>query len=367
MAKTEIYLVGGAVRDALLNKPIRERDWVVVGATPDDLLKQGYKAVGKDFPVFLHPKTHEEYALARTERKVAPGYQGFQFYAAPDVTLEQDLSRRDLTINAIAKSEDGTLIDPFHGVDDLKQKQLRHVSDAFSEDPVRLLRIARFACYLPGFTIHPETMQLLKAMVENKEVDALVTERVWAECVKAMVNTDITPFFQTLEQCGALPIIFKGLTLSDFNFVAYTRYAKQYDDIEGRWAALCSTLSLETTAQLNTLLRIPKKWQALTLLVQTGLPLYHNFTMLSPAQILTWLTQADAFRRSERFLHALNIITLCADDPINQTTLLALLDKLNAVSVQALIAEGIQGEAIAETLKEKRLVIITNAIQPYRS
>ena len=165
--------------------------------------------------------------------------------------------------------------------------------DAFSEDPVRLLRIARFACYLPNFSIHPDTMQLLKAMVENKEVDALVAERVWAECVKAMINTDIAPFFTTLEQCGALPIIFKGLALSDLNFVAYTRYAQQAEDIEGRWAALCSTLSLETTATLNKLLRIPKNgkhyhtWQ-------TGLPLYQNFIMLSAAQ-LTWLTQADAF------------------------------------------------------------------------
>jgi tRNA nucleotidyltransferase (CCA-adding enzyme) len=161
----KIYCVGGAVRDALLGLPVQDRDWVVVGATPEDMLAQGFKPVGRDFPVFLHPRTHEEYALARTERKTAPGYKGFAFHAAADVTLEQDLARRDLTINAIARAEDGTLIDPFHGIRDLEARVLRHVSAAFAEDPVRILRVARFAARFPEFTIAAETVALMRQMV----------------------------------------------------------------------------------------------------------------------------------------------------------------------------------------------------------
>src|SRR3954470_21875368 len=169
----KVYAVGGSVRDELLGLPVADRDYVVVGAAPDDMVKLGYKPVGKDFPVFLHPQTQEEYALARTERKTARGYHGFEFYAAPDVTLEQDLARRDLTINAIAKDEDGTLIDPFNGAEDLSAGILRHVSPAFAEDPVRILRVARFAARF-GFDIAPETFELMRAMVANGEVDALV-------------------------------------------------------------------------------------------------------------------------------------------------------------------------------------------------
>ena len=177
-----IYLVGGAVRDQLLNKPVKERDWVVIGATPKEMIALGSKPVGKDFPVFLHPKTHEEYALGRSEKKVAPGYQGFTFHTSPNITLEEDLLRRDLTINAIAQDENGDLFDPYHGIADLEHKTLRHVSQAFVEDPVRLLRLARFAAYLPDFTIAPATLDLLKTMVANGEVDALVPERVLSKC-----------------------------------------------------------------------------------------------------------------------------------------------------------------------------------------
>lgn len=205
-----IYLVGGAVRDRLLDFPVLERDWLVVGATPDSLLMQGYRPVGKDFPVFLHPETHEEYALARTERKTAPGYKGFSVDANPDVTLEDDLLRRDLTINAMAMTESGELIDPYHGQQDLQNRILRHVSPAFSEDPVRILRVARFAARYAhlGFKLAPETRALMQNMVASGEADHLVAERVWAELYKALPEQSPAAFFQTLQDCDALAVIF---------------------------------------------------------------------------------------------------------------------------------------------------------------
>lgn len=204
------YLVGGAVRDKLLNRPVHERDWVVLGETPESMLAQGFRAVGKDFPVFLHPKTNEEYALARTERKTAKGYKGFSVDASPDVTLEQDLLRRDLTINAMAMTENGELLDFYGGKRDLEQRIFRHVSPAFSEDPVRILRLARFAArYAPlGFTIAPETLALMRSMVDAGEVDALVPERIWAELVKALAEKKPSAFFYVLKECGALARIF---------------------------------------------------------------------------------------------------------------------------------------------------------------
>jgi tRNA nucleotidyltransferase (CCA-adding enzyme) len=204
------YLVGGAVRDRLLGRSGGDRDHVVVGATPEQMLAAGYKPVGKDFPVFLHPETKQEYALARTERKSGRGYTGFVVHAAPDVTLEDDLARRDLTINAIAQDEHGALVDPFGGVRDLEARVLRHVSPAFAEDPVRLLRVARFAArYAPlGFSVAPETMELLRAMVAAGEVDALVAERVWAETRKALAEPQPSAFLQVLRACGALAKLF---------------------------------------------------------------------------------------------------------------------------------------------------------------
>src|SRR5574340_1475619 len=199
----KIYCVGGAVRDQLLGLPVQDRDWVVVGSTPEMMVAQGFQPVGKDFPVFLHPETHEEYALARTERKTARGYKGFAVYAAPDVTLEQDLLRRDFTINAIAEDADGKLIDPHNGVADLHAGILRHVSDAFGEDPVRILRAARFTARF-GFTIAPETLALMRMMVENGEVDALVAERVWQELARGLMEKQPSRFFETLRSCGAL-------------------------------------------------------------------------------------------------------------------------------------------------------------------
>jgi tRNA nucleotidyltransferase (CCA-adding enzyme) len=203
----QIYLVGGAVRDALLERPVTDRDWVVVGADADAMLAAGYRPVGKDFPVFLHPQSHEEYALARTERKTAKGYAGFAFHAAPDVTLEQDLARRDLTINAMAQNADGQIIDPFNGRRDLQLGLLRHVSPAFAEDPVRILRTARFAARY-GFAVAPETLQLMRNMVAAGEAGALVAERVWQELAKGLMEPQPHIMIEVLRDCGALKVIF---------------------------------------------------------------------------------------------------------------------------------------------------------------
>src|SRR3989338_4620 len=202
-SEAKIFCVGGAVRDKLLGLPVQDHDWVVVGSTPEAMVEQGFQPVGKDFPVFLHPQTHEEYALARTERKTARGYKGFVVYAAPDVTLEQDLMRRDFTINAIAQDADGNTIDPYNGIADLHAGILRHVSAAFSEDPVRILRAARFAARF-GFAIASETLALMRGMVANGEVDALVAERVWQELARGLMEKNPSRFFETLRSCGAL-------------------------------------------------------------------------------------------------------------------------------------------------------------------
>ncbi|MES2152699.1 MAG: multifunctional CCA addition/repair protein [Pseudomonadota bacterium] len=205
------YVVGGAVRDALLGLEVKDRDHVVVGATPEQMLAQGFRPVGKDFPVFLHPVTHEEYALARTERKTAPGYRGFAFHAAPDVTLEEDLVRRDLTINAIARADDGSLTDPFGGQRDLRERIFRHVSGAFAEDPVRILRLARFAARFAQFQVAPETLALMRQMVDGGEIDALVPERVWQELARGLMEQSPSRMLAVLRECGALARILPEL------------------------------------------------------------------------------------------------------------------------------------------------------------
>ena len=209
-----IYCVGGAVRDELLGLPVRDRDWVVVGATPEQLAALGFRPVGRDFPVFLHPQTHEEYALARTERKTGPGYHGFAMHFSPDVTLEDDLRRRDLTINAMARDGEGELVDPYSGRRDLRERILRHVSEAFAEDPVRILRVARFAARFHDFTVAPETMALMRAMVAAGEVDALVAERVWQELARGLMESHPSRMIDVLQECGAFPKIMPELAPS---------------------------------------------------------------------------------------------------------------------------------------------------------
>jgi len=240
------YLVGGAVRDTLLGRPVTEKDWVVIGETPESMLNLGFRPVGKDFPVFLHPKTKEEYALARTERKTAPGYKGFSVHAAPDVTLEQDLLRRDLTINAMAMTPEGQLVDPYGGQRDLEQRLFRHISPAFAEDPVRILRIARFAARYAqlGFNVAAETRGLMQDMVNNGEVDHLVPERVWAELVKALNEPTPAAFFHTLRDCDALARILPELE-NLFGVPQPERYHPEID------TGIHSLLSLEQAALLS--------------------------------------------------------------------------------------------------------------------
>lgn len=282
-----IYLVGGAVRDRLLDYPVLERDWLVIGATPEMMLAQGYRPVGKDFPVFLHPQTHEEYALARTERKTAPGYKGFSVDANPAVTLEEDLLRRDLTINAIAESEDGVLFDPYGGQRDLQQRLLRHVSPAFNEDPVRILRVARFAARYAhlGFTVADETRQLMRDMVGSGEADHLVAERVWAELYKALTETTPAAFFETLRDCGALAVIFPELEAlygvpqptkyhpeidtGVHSLMALTQAAKLSEKPEVRLAALLHDLGKALTK--------PEHWPSHHGHERKGLPVLEKF------------------------------------------------------------------------------------------
>jgi len=333
----QIYLVGGAVRDKLLGLAPRDRDWVVVGATPQQMLDLGYQPVGKDFPVFLHPETKEEYALARTERKTAPGYHGFTFHADADVTLEEDLRRRDLTINAMAEDTDGNLIDPFNGREDLQQGKLRHVSEAFAEDPVRILRIARYAARFNkwGFRVAHATHALMKQMVVNGEVDALVAERVWQETDNALGEESPSRFFEVLRNCGALARIFPELEQlfgvpqpkhhhpeedsGVHTLMVLEQAARLSPDNRVRFAALVHDLGKGTTPQdewprhiahehrgvklveqLCERLRVPRDYRELAVLVTRHHGLYHRAEELRPSTMLELLEKLDAFRRPER-------------------------------------------------------------------
>src|SRR5580693_912294 len=338
----QVYLVGGAVRDELLGLPVKERDWVVVGATREELEGLGYRAVGRDFPVMLHPETHEEYALARRERKTAPGYRGFTVEFGPEVTLEEDLSRRDLTVNAIARSADGTLIDPFGGARDIESRTLRHVSAAFVEDPVRVLRVARFAArFAPlGFRVDPATLALMREMVARREVDALVPERVWQESEKALRERGASTFFKVLRESGALGRIFPEIDAL-FGVPQPTRWHPEIDtgvhtlmvldqavrlsaDTRVRFAALVHDLGKGTTphkewpghkgheersvALIESLcdrLKPPSEYRELSVIVARYHGNVHRAFELRANTILGILEKTDAFRRPERFAQAL--------------------------------------------------------------
>src|SRR5277367_2380864 len=338
----QVYLVGGAVRDALLGLEVKERDWVVVGGAREELLRLGFREVGRDFPVFLHPQTHEEYALARLERKVAPGYRGFSVEFGPEVTLEEDLARRDLTINAIAQSGDGALIDPYGGKRDLDLRMLRHVSPAFAEDPVRVLRVARFAArFAPlGFRVAAETLDLMRAMVLRHEVDALVPERVWQETEKALREPKPREFFEVLRACGALQAIYPEVDA----LFGVPQPAQWHPEIDTgvhtlmvldqaaflspepvvRFAALVHDLGKGTTPRaqwpshrgheersvslidaLAERLRLPGEYRDLCVIVARYHGIVHRAFELKPTTILEFLERADAFRRPERFAQAL--------------------------------------------------------------
>lgn len=332
----EIYAVGGAVRDELLGLPVKDRDWVVVGATPQDMLAQGFVAVGRDFPVFLHPQTHEEYALARTERKTAPGYTGFAFHAAPGVTLEQDLIRRDLTINAMARDAAGTIIDPHDGRADLAARVLRHVSPAFAEDPVRILRVARFAARFADFSIAAETLELMRGMVAAGEVDALVAERVWQELARGLMEARPSRMFEVLRECGALVRLLPELDAlwgvpqrADYHpeidtgvhvMMVIDMSARLGGALPARFAALMHDLGkgrtpvdilprhygheVKSVALLEAIcerLRVPADCRDVARLVARFHGDMHRVAELRPETRLTVLERCDALRRPDRF------------------------------------------------------------------
>lgn len=399
----KIYLVGGAVRDQLLNLPVKDRDWVVVGATPKTLLQQGYQQVGKDFPVFLHPDTHEEYALARTERKSGSGYTGFTCYAAPDVTLEDDLQRRDLTINAIAYSAKGEYIDPYHGIDDIHAKLLRHVSDAFSEDPLRVLRVARFAArFAPlGFTIAPETMSLMQEMTNSGELNALTAERVWKETEKALHSQAPQVYFEILHQCGALKILFPEINAlfgvpapkkwhpeidtGIHTMMVLAMASRLTDDIAVRFSALCHDLGKGVTPVENwphhhghgpagvplvealcQRYRIPNQIRDLAKLAAKYHDHLHRIERMRPSKIIRLFDAIDAWRKPER-IDQLAIISEAdargrqgAENlPYPQGIFFRQAFKIaNQVDVKSIVSRGLKGNAIREALTKQREVAI---------
>ena len=334
------YIVGGAVRDRLLGLPVQDRDWVVVGATPEALLAQGYVPVGADFPVFLHPETKEEYALARTERKTAPGYHGFAFHASPEVTLEEDLLRRDLTVNAMAEDADGTLVDPWGGARDLEARVLRHVSPAFAEDPVRILRVARFAARFADFTVAPETNALMQQMVEAGEADALVPERVWREVSRGLMEAKPSRMFEVLRACGALARVlpeverlFGVAQRADYHpevdtgvhlMMVLDMSARLESSLPVRYAFLGHDLGKGTTPadvlprhlgheersvklvrQISERLRVDNACRALAEVTAREHGNVHRSGDFGPASVVRLLDRCDAWRRLDRFAEML--------------------------------------------------------------
>ncbi|MDO8264720.1 MAG: multifunctional CCA addition/repair protein [Gallionella sp.] len=406
--EAKIYCVGGAVRDRLLGLTVQDHDWVVVGSTPEAMTAQGFQPVGKDFPVFLHPQTHEEYALARTERKTARGYRGFAVYAAPDVTLEQDLLRRDFTINAIAQDADGKLVDPYNGIADLRAGILRHVSAAFSEDPVRILRAARFVARF-GFTIAPETLMLMRGMVANGEVDALVAERVWQELARGLMEKSPSRFFETLRSCGALAKILPEVDAlfgvpqpekfhPEIDCGVHTMLvvddAAQHDyTLEVRFAALTHDLGKGNTPKeilprhvgheargvdllraLCERLRVPGECRDLALLAARYHGDVHRAKELRAETIIKLFQSADAWRRPERFTQ---LLQACSSDARGRTGheqdaypqadyLLQLLLVARAVDAGEIARLCADGSAIAAAVQQARIRAIEALVEKQR-
>ena len=374
----EICLVGGAVRDELLGRPVKERDWVVVGATPEDLEARGYRAVGRDFPVFLHPETNEEYALARLERKVAPGYRGFTTDFAPSVTLEQDLARRDLTINAMARRADGTLVDPYGGCADLAARVLRHVSPAFVEDPVRILRVARFAArFAPlGFRIAPETLALMRSMVDAGEVDALVAERVWRELERALDEPAPRAALETLRACGALGgrRRHRASTRAAPSIVRYALLAHDLGKAltpRDEWPRHHGheTRGLTAIESLSDRLRVPQEHRELALLAGRFHTHVHRGLELRASTLLEFFEAADAFRRPARFDALLETCECDARGRLGFETrpypqrarVAAAHTAALGVTLDAAERTGLAGPAIGARLRLKRLAAIETA------
>jgi len=363
----QVYLVGGAVRDELLGLPAPERDWVVVGATPEELQRAGYRPVGREFPVFLHPDSSEEYALARLERKTGPGYRGFETRFSPDVTLEQDLQRRDLTINAMARASDGTLIDPYGGQRDLQQRLLRHVSAAFVEDPVRVLRVARFAARLAahGFRVAPETRALMRQMVANGEINALVPERVWREMARALLETHAQVFFDTLEDCGALTLLLPELAWDAPAHAALQRAVALSPEGSVRFAALLADTPAAAITALCERLRVPNDFRELALLSARLQQRSAQASRLDAAGRLELLEAADALRRPERF--QLLLSALQARGALDDRVRSSLSDALAAAAAVALLPgelAQLKGPAIAAAYRAARLQRLQDLQRP---
>jgi len=404
----EIYLVGGAVRDRCLGLPVREKDWVVTQATPEEMLRLGYRQVGRDFPVFIHAETGEEYALARTEKKTAPGYKGFTVHASPEVTLEQDLQRRDLTINAMAVDSRGELIDPCGGRKDLEKKKLRHISPAFREDPVRLLRVARFAARFAdsGFTVAEETMELMRGMVADGEADALVAERIWQETHTALLEPRPQVFFQILRDCGALPVLFPELEAlfgvpqnpkwhpeidcGVHMMMALQLAARLSDDPVVRFAVLVHDLGKGTTPkddlprhighekrsvdlilEMGARLRIPNEYLGLARLVAQWHGHCHRAMELRPATLLKLIEATDAWRRPQRLE---NFLTACEADyrgrggfterDYPQADLVRDMAKLSGgIAAESLDLDGLKGDEIGARLSAARRRAIAVALK----
>jgi tRNA nucleotidyltransferase (CCA-adding enzyme) len=347
------YVVGGAVRDELLGLPVEDRDYVVVGSTPEEMVRQGFRPVGKDFPVFLHPGTQEEYALARTERKSGRGYKGFTVHATPDVTLEEDLQRRDLTINAMAKAEDGSLIDPFHGKKDLEAGVLRHVSEAFAEDPVRILRVARFAARF-GFKVHEKTMQLMRDMVASGEADHLVAERIWQEFSKGLAEKHPEHMFDVLEACGFLKKFLPELTIEKERL---RKAAESNSPLPVRFALLAWPLQDAEVEALCERLRAPNDVRDLALLACRNRERLRGARGASPQALLELLKAADAFRRKERFAELLEVAHLSED--LETERVERALRAASAVNAGEIAKKG---GKVPQLIDEARLAAIRRAV-----
>lgn len=361
------YVVGGAVRDELLGLPVKDHDHVVVGATPEDMVKAGFRPVGKDFPVFLHPQTQEEYALARTERKTAPGYKGFVFHTSSDVTLEEDLVRRDLTINAIARGDDGVLVDPYNGQQDIKDRIFRHVSDAFAEDPVRILRLARFASRYPDFHVAPETNALMKRMVEEGEVDALVPERVWQEIARGLMEQKPSRMLEALRDCGALshiiPEIGDGLAVAP----VIDRAAAQDHELPVRYAALTLALQVPQVEQASKRLKVPTECRDLAVMTARDRGSVDRALELDAAALVSLFERCDGFRKPARFVQMV-LAAECAKPgepaPSPQRTLLAkALDAARAVNAGEIAQRSADApQQIPELVRAARVQAVREAI-----
>lgn len=371
----KIFQVGGSIRDELLGLPVVDRDWVVVGASPQQMIDAGFKPVGRDFPVFLHPDTHEEYALARTERKTAPGYSGFSFHSAPDVTLEQDLARRDFTINAMARDAAGThgapIVDPYGGQADLRAGILRHVGPAFAEDPVRILRGARFVARF-GFAVAPETLELMRAMVVAGEADALVPERVWQEISRGLMEPSPIAMFELLAACGALDRIAPELTpfhpeASSMRMLQAA--ARMGFSLERRYAALCAGLAQASADSLSARLRVPSDCRDLARLASRHRAQLMESSVLDAAQLVDLVRDCDGFRQPQRFAALIDVAVAVSEvsaaagqSGLSRERLAVALDAARTVDAGAIAARASSPAGIQADLRAARVAAVAAAL-----